>query len=93
MKTLNIKLNTYKPFLTGNKLVYELPKLTCSFNVKAAGLVFLQTDKADILFDDKASKDGIILQMDNNRLLQLHKTYLVDAQENPRLTINSHAFP
>ncbi len=83
LKTLNIKINTNKPFLLDNKPVYELPLLTYSFNVKASGLVFLQVDKTDILFDDKANKDGVTIQMDNNRFLQLNKTYLVDAQETP----------
>ena len=65
------------------KLVYELPLLNYSFNIKSAGLVFLQTDKPEILFDDKATKDGITIQMDYNRYLQLNKTYIVDAQETP----------
>ncbi len=80
-KTFTANLKTFKPYLSGNNTIYELPPLKYSFNVKSAGLVYLQPDKPDIIFDDKSSKDGIIIQFDNSNQLQLHKTYIVDEKE------------
>lgn len=82
-KTLEVALKLNKPEFQDGIYKYEvnLPKL--NFNVKPAGLFFLQTDKNDILFDEKFSKDGIEIQIESNRLLQLNKTYMVDAQKAP----------
>jgi hypothetical protein len=82
-KTLNIHLDVYKPDYIDKKLVYDLPELTYSFNIRSAGLVFLQTDKTEIMYDENTIKNGITIQIDNNRYLQLNKTYLIDAKETP----------
>jgi hypothetical protein len=82
-ESLSIKLKVYKPALAENKLVYTIGTLNYTFNVKSAGLIFLQTDKTEILFDDKSTKDGVNVQIDNARNLQLNRTYMIEAQESP----------
>jgi hypothetical protein len=82
-KILSINLQTYKPFWEHGKLSCDLPPLSNSFNVKTAGLVFLQIDKNDFTLDEKSKNEGDEIQIDNNKYLQLNSTYLVEAKETP----------
>jgi hypothetical protein len=79
-KTISIPIQTYKPYMSGNKLLNELI-LVRSFTVKAGGLVFLQTDKTDFVLDDKTKNEGVEIQIDNNKLLQLNTEYLLEAKD------------
>ena len=80
-KTIPINLQTYKPFFTEKGLSTDLPVLNPAFTIKKAGLTYLQTDKSDFTLDDKLKNDGIEIQMENNRNLQLNNTYLVEGKE------------
>jgi len=80
-QTMPINLQTYKPFFTTNGLSCNLPTLTPVFNVKKAGLTFLQTDKNDFTLDDKLKNEGVEIQIDNSKNLQLNNTYLVEGKE------------
>jgi hypothetical protein len=80
-KTLTLNLKTFKPEKTGNNMVYDMPQITANFNIKTAGLVFLQAEKMDVIADDKAKKDGVEIQLDYNKLLQVNKTYLIESHE------------
>jgi len=92
-KSVTINLQTYKPYLSDNKLVYNLPPIVNNFSVKSAGLVFLQTDNNDVTLDDKSKTDGIEIQMDNNRLLQLNNMYLIESKEAPGSPLVAELFP
>ena len=81
-KTFNLPLKVYKPFLMNQNFVNDLPLLTYTFNTNAAGLVFLKTDKQEITLDDHIKNEGIEIQIDNSRLLQPNKTYLIENQKN-----------
>jgi len=83
LKTIPINIQTYKPFLINNGLSCDLPTLNPIFNVKNPGLTFLQTDKADFMLDDKSKNEGVEIQIDNNKYLQLNNTYLVESKEAP----------
>ena len=80
-KQITINLQTYKPSFVNGVLSCDLPPLTPSFNIKNAGLTFLQPDKSDFMMDDKLKNEGIEIQIDNSRLLQLNNTYLVEGKE------------
>jgi hypothetical protein len=82
-KNVSIHVSLHKPFMQNGKPVYDLPPLNYTFNVKSAGLAYLQTDKPEITLDEKAKNEGVTLQFDNGRLLQLKKTYIIEAQEAP----------
>ncbi len=82
--TQSIKLNlkTKKPFITKDgKVVYDLPQISYSFNVKKSRLQFLNIDENDLTMNDDARIRGIEVQMDNSALLQLNKTYRIENQE------------
>jgi len=80
-KQITINLQTYKPSFVNGVLSCDLPPQTPSFNIKNAGLTFLQPDKSDFMMDDKLKNEGIEIQIDNSRLLQLNNTYLVEGKE------------
>jgi hypothetical protein len=80
-KTIPIHLQTYKPFFADKGLSIDLPTLSPTFNIKKAGLTFLQTDKSDFILDDKLKSDGVEIQIDNTKNLQLNNTYLVEGKE------------
>jgi len=80
-KAVNINLQTKKPNLVNGQLVNNLPLISHTFQVKTGGLVFLQTDKTDFVMDDKSKNEGIEIQIDNNKLLQLNTVYLVESKE------------
>ena len=80
-KVIPIALQTYKPSLVNRTLSCDLPVLSPEFTIKKAGLLFLQTDKNDFILDDKLKSEGVEIQLDNSRYLQLNNTYLVEAKE------------
>ena len=82
-RTIPINIQTYKPFFIDNSLSCDLPALNPTFSIKKAGLTFLQTDKSDFTLDDKLKIDGVEIQLENNRNLQLNNTYLVESKEIP----------
>jgi hypothetical protein len=83
-RTLNLKIQTSKPFIDATKNpVYDLPVITQTFKVKASRLAYLNIDQREVTLDDESKKEGIVLQLDNNRQLQLKKTYRIEDQEEP----------
>ena len=80
-KQISINLQTYKPSFAKGILSCDLPPLNPSFTIKKAGLTFLQPDKSDFMMDDKLKNEGVEIQIDNSRLLQLNNTYLVEGKE------------
>lgn len=82
---LGIIFNTHKPSvdLESNRINTQLPPLEYTFSVKASRLKFLSIDRQDISLDEKSRTQGVEVQLDNNKLLQINKTYRVENQENP----------
>jgi hypothetical protein len=79
--TISVKIQTNKPRLENGQFVYELPEISQSFTVKNNRLAFLNSDKKEVTFDEKSKLTGIEIQIDNNRLLQIGKTYRIESQE------------
>jgi hypothetical protein len=80
-KNLILTLQTNKPRLVDQQPVYSLHIITYSFNVKAANIAYLQADKNDITLDEKTKNEGVDVQLDYNRLMQMNRTYLIEAQQ------------
>ncbi len=79
---LKIPMQCRQPVMQGNKPTIELPPLRASFNIKTGRLAFLSIDKKDVTFETEIGK-GIEIQIDNNRNLQLRKTYRLENQAEP----------
>ncbi|MCX7986632.1 MAG: hypothetical protein N2662_06815 [Bacteroidales bacterium] len=87
-KTLSIQLTSIRPDLSEDKIVnYSLTPLVLNFNVKSGRLAFLNLDRQELTFDEVSRREGIEVQIDNNRLLLLNKTYRIEDQERPGGTL------
>ncbi len=90
---VNIELLTKRPFLDKNKkLKNELTPINETFEVKRSRLRYLNIDKNEVTLDEDARKQGIEIQIDDNRLLKKQKTYRVEAQENAGGTLIAEIF-
>ncbi len=85
IQKLTVKLQTEKPYFDSKTgmAVNILKSLEYDFNVKTIKLKYLNIDRKDITIDDKSRTSGVEIQIDNNRFLELNKTYRVENQENP----------
>jgi len=85
IQTLTLPISADKPdidALTGQP-VTKLPLVEYSFHVKTGRLKYLNIDRKDITMDEKSRSQGIEIQLDNTRTLEINKTYRVENQENP----------
>lgn len=83
-KKIDLRLKTNKPSVDNqSRLSYDLPPLVHYFNVKNSRLQFLTIDKKEVTLDEKSRLDGIVIQLDNARLMSINKTYRVENQEEP----------
>jgi hypothetical protein len=82
---LSLSLTTEKPFVdvSDNRIIDKIPTLEHVFDVKTSRLKFLNIDKRDITMDEISRTQGVEIQLDNSRTLELNKTYRVENQENP----------
>jgi hypothetical protein len=77
----SLPLRTKKPFLDSlGNINYDLPPIVKEVNTRQSRLTFLRMDVRDITIDPDI-KDGIEIQLENNRLLQIGKTYRVEDAE------------
>jgi hypothetical protein len=82
VKTLDIVLETLAPFLNESKQLSNAIALQSQpFTIKASRLVFLNLDKKEVTYDDEARYKGVSVVIDNNRRLQLNRTYRIEDQE------------
>lgn len=79
---VRIPIQTKQPYPAGNKTTPELTTLRASLNVKSGRLAFLGIDKQDVTLEADVTK-AIEVQLDNNRNLQLKKTYRLEMQSEP----------
>ncbi|MEJ5265868.1 MAG: hypothetical protein WHT29_11180 [Bacteroidales bacterium] len=83
-KSFTLQLSTFRPDVTDEHAVnYVLSPLVLNFTVKSGRLAFLNLDRQELTFDDVSRREGIEVQIDNHRLLQLKKTYRIEDQEQP----------
>jgi hypothetical protein len=83
-RTLTLKASTERPRLdAGGKLVYQINPLKQEFAVKASRLRFLSVDRKDVIFDEAGRQQGIEFILDDGRSFELHRTYRIEAQQDP----------
>lgn len=81
---ISIPITVRKPVLNDKqKLTYSLPEIRQQFMVKSSRLQFLSIDQKEITLDEDTKLNGIEVQIEDNRLIQLSKTYRVENQEEP----------
>lgn len=77
----NLTLGTKRPYLDEYKRPgYTLPEIKRSIHVKEGRLAFLRIDRRDVILD-RDKREGIEIQIDNNRNLRLNKTYRIEDRE------------
>lgn len=77
----SLQLETKKPYIDSlGRLTSTLPEITHNFTVKNSRHVFLRMDTREIT-RDPSNPNGTEIQLDNNRKLQLNKTYRIEAKE------------
>jgi len=80
-KRLNLTFETRKPFITtNNQVTYKLLPQSFNFNVRGSRLAFLRIEPREII-KEKNNRDGFEIQIDNNRMFQIHKTYRIEDRE------------
>jgi hypothetical protein len=83
-QTLVARLSSIKPHLNkSGKPEYSINPIVYKFSIKASRLQFLSIDKAELTYSEETKQNGIEIQLENSRLLELEKTYRIEAQEEP----------
>lgn len=83
-RTLTLKASTERPRLDASgHLTYQLPPLRQEFSVKASRLRFLSVEHKDVVFDEASRQQGVEFILDNGRAFELHRTYRIEAQQEP----------
>jgi len=81
---ISIPVRVKTPIMKSGKNVdYELPLIEYTFFVKQSRLQFLNVDQNEVTLDDSTRLEGLEIQIDNSRLLQMQKTYRLESQEEP----------
>lgn len=81
-KKMNLTFSLRKPVFDGKTVNYSLLMQEFNFNVKGSRLSFLRLDAKEIVRKPN-NKEGIELQLENNRGLQVGKTYRIEDREDP----------
>lgn len=64
------------------KLVYALPTTRLNFNVKGSRLSFLRFDEREVVWE-RDNIEGVEIQIDNHRMLEINRTYRLEASDEP----------
>ncbi|MBN1117320.1 MAG: hypothetical protein JXA77_08965 [Bacteroidales bacterium] len=84
LQPLTALLIANKPSLSEKgEIKYSIAPIEFTFNVKASRLQFLSMDNSELTLSEKTKLEGIEIQLESSNLLQLQKTYRVEAQEAP----------
>lgn len=75
-----------------NRIVNDPLQLMYDFTVKSGRLRFLNIDRKEITLDEKTRSQGIEIQLDDNKLLKINKTYRIENQEEPGGTLLAEIF-
>ncbi len=80
---LNVRLSTYKPGLNDKKEPEFEFFIQQDVIVKTSRLQFISFDQKEYQLDEDTRYNGIDVQIDFNRLIQLNKVYRIDNSEKP----------
>ncbi len=82
--TLVLKTQTERPRLdAAGRLTYQLPPLRLDFVVKASRLRFLTAERKTVDYDEEGRSKGIEFVLDDGHSFELHRTYRLEAQQEP----------
>ncbi|MGL4907971.1 MAG: hypothetical protein ACRC3G_01405 [Bacteroidales bacterium] len=81
IKNLEIQLETSSPLLENGEFTYLCPLVLPAFTIKASRLHFLNFDKKEITYEDVTRQQGVLINVNNHRKLQLNRTYRIENQE------------
>jgi hypothetical protein len=80
---VGLSLEVLSPIADSNfQLTYKLPTIQMQFNVKGSRLSFLRFDEREVVWE-RDVKEGVEVQIDNNRNLAINKTYRMEASDEP----------
>lgn len=77
-KAFSIPLPTRKPDLVGGRPGPRSVELSGSLTFRKASLAYLKMDPQVVLVDDRSSRDGMEVQLEDGRVLQVGRTYLLE---------------
>jgi hypothetical protein len=78
-----LDIETKRPFLDEQRRPrHKLPVIKRNINVREGRLAFLRIDRRDVILD-RDNRQGIEIQLDNNRNLKIGKTYRIEDRETP----------
>jgi hypothetical protein len=81
---ISVPVQVKKPYLGEKRQVlFELPPIRHTFYVRQSRLQFLNVDRNEVTLDDSTKTEGIEIQLENSRLLEMQKTYRIEKQEEP----------
>lgn len=79
--TVALNVDLFQPFRTeNNNVIYKLPVQTFKLNVKGSRLSFLRFDERELIWE-RDNREGVEIQLENHRLLELNKTYRIEASD------------
>lgn len=77
----DISFPTKKPFVDHQKNIkYQIENQSFNFNVRGSRLSFLRIENREVIVSED-NREGIEIQIENNRLLQINKTYRIEDRE------------
>ena len=78
---VNLNIDLVHPMLNEEKrLIYRLPQQIFNLNTKGSRLSFLRFDERDVVWS-RDNREGIEIQLENHRLIELNKTYRIEASD------------
>ncbi|RYY17684.1 MAG: hypothetical protein EOO36_09360, partial [Cytophagaceae bacterium] len=81
---LVLKTQAERPRLdAAGRLTYQLPPLRLDFVVKASRLRFLTAERKTVDYDEEGRSRGIEFVLDDGHSFELHRTYRIEAQQEP----------
>ncbi len=81
---LKVKLTTLRPNLgDSGQPVYELPEIEQMFFIKASRLAFLDVNLNEVIKNETIGLEGVEIQLQDHRNLELGKTYRLERQSEP----------
>ncbi|MBN1791071.1 MAG: hypothetical protein JW830_11280 [Bacteroidales bacterium] len=85
IQKLMVTLQAEKPVVdqAENRVITQIKPLEFTFHVKTSRLRFLNIDKREITLDENSRKQGVEIQLDYDRSLEINRTYRIENQENP----------
>lgn len=82
--TLNAHVSVIRPNLDESKKpIYELDTIRQMFFIKASRLAFLDVNINEVIKTEAAGLEGVEIQLEDHRNLQLGKTYRLERQSEP----------